>query len=408
MELKRGESLWQATGEHSHLSGPLTESINADALIVGSGVTGALAAQTLAAEGLRAIVIDRRKLASGSTPASTALLLSEIDVALTELSRMIGAESATRAYRASNRAMKGLSDLLQSLGIECGLKKRPALYLASSPSDCDRFQTEAAARTTIGLRAAYQTGASVASRWGITRPGAILSSGYEADPLALAIGLHRRAVDCGARLFELTEADLNSACGGPPFRISTNGGHTIRADWVVIATGYEAPEQFSAVAQRTRLRCTYAMASQPIEGLAWPEPVLLWEHAEPYLYARPGPNNRIIVGGEDDDHTTMEEADRRLSGKVNQLRRKIADLCSAPEVSPDFAWAGVFAETPDGLPLIGEHPRWPHVLFALGYGGNGITFSHLAAELIRDRILQRRNEEAELFAVDRDFPGSPG
>lgn len=43
----------------------------------------------------------------------------------------------------------------------------------------------------------------------------------------------------------------------------------------------------------------------------------------------------------------------------------------------------------------------PHTLFALGYGGNGITFSVIAAEIIRDLVCEGRSREAELFRFDR-------
>ena len=41
----------------------------------------------------------------------------------------------------------------------------------------------------------------------------------------------------------------------------------------------------------------------------------------------------------------------------------------------------------------------PHTCFALGYGGNGITFSVIAAELIRDWWTGRPNPDAALFAL---------
>ena len=64
-------------------------------------------------------------------------------------------------------------------------------------------------------------------------------------------------------------------------------------------------------------------------------------------------------------------------------------------------WAGTFGETKDGLAYIGAHPRLPHAYFALGYGGNGITYSLIAAEIIRDDILGRKNPAAKIFAFGR-------
>ncbi len=87
---------------------------------------------------------------------------------------------------------------------------------------------------------------------------------------------------------------------------------------------------------------------------------------------------------------------------------------------PDYAWEGLFAETPDGLPYIGEHSRYPRHLFALGYGGNGMTASFLAAQTLVD-LYQRRDKGGKtrrignLFAFDRGagnlaatFPIDPG
>ncbi len=66
----------------------------------------------------------------------------------------------------------------------------------------------------------------------------------------------------------------------------------------------------------------------------------------------------------------------------------------------DFAWAGTFGKTDDGLPYIGScgHKR---ILYALGYGGNGITFSVMAADILRDMILGRKNSDARIFAFNR-------
>jgi len=71
------------------------------------------------------------------------------------------------------------------------------------------------------------------------------------------------------------------------------------------------------------------------------------------------------------------------------------------DVEFESEWEGLFATTPDSLPYIGPHRRYPRHLFALGYGGNGITYSALAGEIIRDLFLERPNPDAGLFCFDR-------
>ena len=43
----------------------------------------------------------------------------------------------------------------------------------------------------------------------------------------------------------------------------------------------------------------------------------------------------------------------------------------------------------------------PHTWFALGFGGNGTTFSYIAAEIIREGILGRRDPDADIFSFKR-------
>ena len=74
-------------------------------------------------------------------------------------------------------------------------------------------------------------------------------------------------------------------------------------------------------------------------------------------------------------------------------------------VTPDYAWEGLFATTPDGLPYIGAHRRYPRQLFALGYGGNGMTFGYLAAEVLVRAVRGARAPDDELFGFGRRVNG---
>jgi glycine/D-amino acid oxidase-like deaminating enzyme len=66
-----------------------------------------------------------------------------------------------------------------------------------------------------------------------------------------------------------------------------------------------------------------------------------------------------------------------------------------------FAWEGLFAMTPDSLPYIGPHRRYPRHWFALGYGGNGMTFGFLAARLLLERWQDRASGDHALFEFGR-------
>ena len=72
-----------------------------------------------------------------------------------------------------------------------------------------------------------------------------------------------------------------------------------------------------------------------------------------------------------------------------------------------YAWAGSFAETRDGLPFIGRVPGMdPRLQFALCYGGNGITYSVHAGDIIRAGIEGRAHALDAIFGFGRLGTGS--
>ena len=93
--------------------------------------------------------------------------------------------------------------------------------------------------------------------------------------------------------------------------------------------------------------------------------------------------------------------DALLPDKVERLRAKLVALVPAAADGVEAAWTGFFGETDDGLPLIGPVPGRPRCLAAFGYGGNGITFSALAAELLAAELAGTPDPDATLFAIDR-------
>ena len=66
-----------------------------------------------------------------------------------------------------------------------------------------------------------------------------------------------------------------------------------------------------------------------------------------------------------------------------------------------MAWCGTFSSTKDGLPYIGPWPGDKRMLFALGYGGNGITFSMIAAQILANIIQGIPDERIALFGFNR-------
>jgi len=395
-DLRTGTPFWLRHGAIRVRSQPLGRDLKIDVAVVGAGVSGALIADALLRSGKTVAVLDRRGPVEGSTPASTALLQFEIDQPLILLTQKIGQQRAVRAYWRSATAVDFLRGRIADLGLRCGFRERQTVYLPGNVLNVTELKQEAAARAEIGLRSRFIDAKLLQAMTGIERRGAILSSGAgEVDPAAMVAGLWRSALTRGARIYAPTEVvDIQS--GRSRVTLTTADGHVVRARHAAFATGYEVVKLVKP--KGYKVMSTWAMATAPQPAKLWPGRCLIWEAADPYLYLRTTLDGRVIVGGEDEEFSDEERRDALIPKKIAAIRRKLARLMPALDTRPDFAWAGCFGASAHGLPAIGVIPGVARCFAVMGYGGNGITFSVIAAQIIQRAIQGLPDPDADLFA----------
>lgn len=110
-------------------------------------------------------------------------------------------------------------------------------------------------------------------------------------------------------------------------------------------------------------------------------------------------DGRVIVGGEDEEFSDDEKRDALIPKKIAAIRRKLGKLLPGLDTRPEFTWAGCFGVSATGLPAIGAIPGAARCFAILGYGGNGMTFSVIAAQVIQRAILGLHDPDADLFAL---------
>ena len=315
--LRTGGSIW---AEPKLKPRPLSNSLKADVVIVGAGVTGAFVAQALSTRYEKVIVVDRRAPGAGSTSASTAMLQWEIDAPLIELSEKIGAAKAKRAWKRSFRATQDLMRLVRQENIRCQLEQRKSLYLAGNSVGHIKLAEEASLRKRAGLPCDYLDAAELKNQFGIARNGGIVGTNSAvADPVALTRGLLRRAETTGARTFFPVEiCDVFATRHGV---VLDTGSGFIEAKYCVFCTGYELLKGIPG--KGIRIASTWAIATRPaVARPSWLNRFLVWEASEPYLYMRTSHDGRVVIGGEDEDVDVASYRARSLARKAKIWRRR--------------------------------------------------------------------------------------
>lgn len=399
MDLRSGHPYWLIRNGLLHTFPPLDHNVRCDVLVVGAGITGALMAWHLAEAGFSTIVLDRRDVAWGSTAASTALLQYEIDTPLRELIPRLGQDHAVRAYHACRDAIGKLHRLTNRLPHPCDFALRKSLYVAPTRKAAAELEEEYELRRKHGFDVEWWSPHTFERHFPFQRPGGILSQdAAQVDPYHLAYALLTQAQSMGLRVHDRTTVeDYDLTRRGVTAR--TDRGVTVKAKHVVFATGYEAREFLDR--KIVDLRSTYALISEPLPAPVWHEECLIWEHADPYLYMRTTADHRIIIGGEDEAFHNPTQRDKLLPAKCRTLQKKFARYFPNLPLEVAFAWTGTFGETKDGLAYIGQVPEYPSASFTLGFGGNGITYSILAAEMIRDKLRGVTSPYEGLFEFGR-------
>lgn len=400
MNLKSGLPFWLIKNGLSKDYLRLEENIETEVLIIGSGITGALAAHFLCEAGVKCVIVDKRMASTGSTTASTAQLQYEIDIFLFELIEKIGEENAVKAYRKCLESIFTLQKIIKDFNIDGDFTMKSSLYLASDTKGAKDLHKEYETRKKYGLPVEFLDEKELKKKFNINRKAALYNNcSAQADTFKLCQALiHYHKENSGLVVYDHTE--VISIENKKNFIVAhTEKKNTITAKKIIAAPGFESESLLDEKVMK--LNSTYVFVSKPLkEEQLWNERCLIWETARPYIYIRTTEDNRIMVGGFDEPFQDPARRDKLMEKKTALIMKRFKKLFPESQIELDFYWCGTFGETKDGLPFIGEHKSHPNMYFALGYGGNGITFSVIAAEIIRDLYLGN-TVDSDLFSFDR-------
>lgn len=378
----------------------LDHNLRTDVLIVGGGISGALVAWHLIQRGIDCVLTDSRTIGLGSTCASTGLLQYEIDKPLTELIAIVGLKHAVRAYDLCRQAIYELGDIAKEIGLK-EYEYKQSLYYAAHKNDIPFLKNEFTTRKKNGFNIQYLSADEVKNMFRLNVPAALVSrDGAQVDAYQFANSLLQYAIKKGLRVFDRTKI-VNMGYETKRGIFKTERSYSITAAKIVYATGYESVKYIKK--HIVKLQSTFSTVSEHLEGDGpfWKDDVMIWNTATPYLYIRTTHDRRILIGGRDENFYNPLKRDKLIKRKARLLTNDFKKLFPAVPFRPEFSWAGTFGATKDGLPFIGHYKPIPRSYFALGFGGNGITFSQVAAKIIADLIEGRPNKDEGIFSFSR-------
>lgn len=400
MQLHSGPLYWPHTAANPQYP-VLNESASCELLIIGGGMTGAILAYIASGLGIDTILLEKAQMGSGSTSANTGLLQYCSDKQLSSCIHSFGEDNGVQFYQQCLNAVKGIKDIAGKLKEDVQFRDRNSLYFASTAEDVPKLREEYDTLNRYGFPVYWLTKEEIEGRFPFSKENAIYTEGdAEINPYRFVHALLQSAGEKGARLYAsspVTGFDLKASDG----IICRSGTHTIHANHVILATGYQ---QLLRKARGSYNAQSFALVTEPVPFLdKWHERCLIWETARPYLYLRTTPENRIIIGGLDERLGPGGLEQTRYIRKSDLLLEQLAALFpDAKGVKAEYCWGAVFGQSHDGLPFIGRHPDHPNCWIVENYGGNGTVYSYIAAMLTMKAIKGEEVPELELFSLSRN------
>ncbi|MDU4323784.1 MAG: FAD-dependent oxidoreductase [Clostridium celatum] len=358
----------------------LTEYVETDVIIVGGGVTGSILGYYFSKEGIDTVILEKSRIAHGSTSITTSLLQYELDSNLMALTENVSLDHAINSYKLGVKALDEIEKFIKEYGNKCDYIKRDTLLYTAKKLEIEELYQEYKLRKENGFNVKFINEDDNPFSFDLKAGVYGIEGGAELDPFKYTHHLLEVACNNGLRVYENTPV-IDVKYNKDYVEAITSYNHKVRGKILVLATGFNTKlftdRNFGVKTY------TYNIVTKPLKNIeGWFNNVLIRDNEDTYNYFRTTPDNRIIAGGEDTPFTdnfnpkiAMEKYDI-LEQRVKNMFNKIDDI----EI--EYKYCGTFDSTKDNLGFIGKDPKNDKLWYGLGYGANGILFAILGGMML--------------------------
>ncbi len=381
------QSTWQ---EVSAISAPTLEgSTQTEVIIIGGGIAGITTAYLLAKAGKKVVVVEKGNTHDSSVTAyTTAFLTHSLDTDLVDLKKIFGTRDTKKILQSHEDAIDLVEKIIKDEHIECGFVKAPHYSIALSQSGAEDFKKEKDLSNQLGFTATWKE----SSFFPFQNYGAmVLDKQAMFHPLKYINGVRAAFEKMGGTYFDNTEAKAIE--GDIRATVTTNHG-TVTGNAVVIATYNTFIQPWWYIFKKGMYKSYVYELTIPKGSI----PDGMYEDEEnPYHYFRVE-GERMIVGGE--DHRIEIKFDPENA--YSRLRKYVEEKLGIVDYKIVHKWSGPILEQVDGIPLIGLYSgSYKNRYVETAFSGNGMTNGTIAAMVVSDLILGKKNTYAQLYSPSR-------
>lgn len=371
-------SLWKATSEENFAGPALSDSCDANVLVIGAGYTGLSTALHLAERGVNVVVLEAEQPgwgASGRNGGQVIPGLKHDPDALCAKFGKLGEEVVDLAGKAADVVF----DLIEKYAIQCDAVRKGWIQTAHSKHVLRVVQKRCEEWARRGANVALLDASEVERRIGYGQfvGGWIDYRAGSVQPLAYALGLARAAHQNGARIFGQARVTRLEKVG-ERWCAHTGDGHVVKAENVLIATNGYTDGLWPGLSKTILNAQSFLVATPPLQGdadriLAGGE--VTSDSRRLLVYYRRDQEGRLVLGGRG---PASAPADTSEWAHVERALELMFPMLKG--IRYEYRWHGKIAMTADFMPHV--HQPEPGLTIALGYNGRGVAMGTAMGKLL--------------------------
>lgn len=412
-------SLWlQEVLGNEPASPPLRGAARADVAIIGGGYVGLWTAIRIKDRepDCDVVILEQDICGGGASGRNGGFVLSWWPK-ISTLVKLCGQDEAIRLARASEQAISDIQSFCDEHGIDAHYVRGGLLWTATTPAQLGAWDLVVSISERLGVDAFQRLSpAEVAARAGSPEhlAGVLEPSGATVQPAALARGLRTVALGRGVRIFEGTR--VLSFTRDRPLAVKTAEA-MLATERLVIASNAWAVG-IRELSQALAIISSDIVATAPIpdrlKQIGWTGGECITDSQMMVDYYRTTRDGRIVFGKGGWGIALGDRIGSSFDRNRHRAEMVVADFHRTyPALSPvpiEYDWSGPIDRTTVGLPILGHLGSRDHIVYGVGWSGNGVGPSVLGGKILASLALGVKDEWAESPLVDRKiglFPPEP-
>lgn len=402
MQFINGELYWTKKDKIKRIYPYLTYDANCDVLIIGGGICGALTAYYLAKEGMNIIIVEKNIIGYSNTSVSSAVMDYSIDIDLNKLEKIIGENQAKKIYKLCYNAINEIEKIDNEFEEDTEFSRKDSLYFSNKFMQKMGMEKECEERKKIGFDTKYVNNSNIIKMNNgiLTKKSSAVMNPYKfTQELFMYLAKFENV-----RIYESTSVEEIY----PKYdcvECYTNNNFLITANKVIFTTGVETFKFINQIP--AQVYKSFAIVTKPALELRNSNiNFIAKDVSDSSHYIRFTDDLRIIYEGEEVKYTDKLNSDKYLENMAESKYRKLfyslkKTFENIENISIDYAFNGTYADTKDKLPIIDEIETMPNCFCNLGFGSNGILYSTIGAQILKDAVKGYYTKDMNLFKINR-------